>query len=186
MGSHKMCLMLAALLVCAGMSAAEKIRIAPGANCYAWSVNTKSKPEGVPNGGFVDESASFSPQNIRQCDELKGISGKAFVMWEGYLKVPADGGYRFTLAIPGGFGAKRTNFKVFVNNQTLLVRNAGDRQLTASAAATLKKGFVKLRIYANPTGSIQAKFLLKFAPASAMKMTDITPATLYHQVETEK
>ena len=180
----KTILVATALLTGICLTAKEKIRIAPGASCYAWNVNTKSKPNTVPNGGFVDEGNSFNSKNIHQCEELKSIGGQAFIMWEGYLQVPKTQNYRFTLTIPNGWDSSHANIKIFLNNQLLITRNVKEAN-TLSASASMKRGFVKLRIYHNPTFGIHAEFILKFAGANAMKMTNITPAALYHQVEDE-
>ena len=177
-------LLAAALLTGISLTAKEKIRIAPGASCYVWNANTKSKPNTVPNGGFVDEATGFFAKNIHQCEELKSIGGRCFIMWEGYLQVPKTQDYRFTLTIPNGFDENRSNLKIFLNGKQLIARNL-DEAKTMSASASMKRGFVKLRVYYNPEAGLGASFILKFAGINAMKMTPITPATLYHQVEDE-
>lgn len=187
MNLKKSVILLSVLLVCTGVFAAGKIRLAPGASCYAWNVNTKSKPDSVPNGGFVDESAIFCAGNIRVCEELQQFNPYegCFIMWEGYLAIPKNGQYRFT------WSAKDySNIKIFLNNSLLLSGDysRGNKKATVTAAANLKKGFVKIRIYFNPLRNVMRdgnQFILKFGGIKAMKMTDITPATLYHRVEDE-
>ena len=181
---RKTILLAAALLTGICLTAKEKIRIAPGASCYVWNVNTKSKPNTVPNGGFVDEGTGFNARNIHRCEELKSIGGQCFVMWEGYLQVPKTQDYRFTLTIPNDWDNRYANIKIFLNNQLLITRNVNEA-MTMSASASMKRGFVKLRIYYNLIARTHAEFILKFAGVNAMKMTNITPATLYHQVEDE-
>lgn len=173
----------AALFVCTGADAA-KIKLAPGASCYAWNQNTKSKPSSVPSGGFVDESANFHCGNIHQCEELKNTHEKCFIMWEGYLQIPKDGNYRFTLNMTN-FWRRDTNVKIYLNSSVLMTRLKEDAE-TQTASAALKRGFVKVRVHCNPERGIDVGFLLKFAPATAMKMTAITPSTLYHRLEDEE
>ena len=166
---------------------AKKIRIAPGALCYAWNKNTLNKPDTVPAGGFVDESTHFTGRNIYKCQELINIKSAAFIMWEGYLRVPKNGNYRFTLSIyANNWDSNKLATKIFLNNKQLIHR-AADSDKTVTAQASLKKGFVKIRLYVNPTDSVgPAGFTLKFAPATGMKMTPITPASLYHPVSEEE
>lgn len=179
---------IAALLSTALYAAPKKkIRIAPGATCYVWNQNTINKPQTIPVGGFVDEGIKFAPRNIHQCQELRNITSKSFIMWEGYLRVPKAGAYRFTMTLNDGYNQTReTNLKIFLNN-TLLMHKSRSDQMTLSAQATLKKGFVKLRVYMNPTGyGFGAGITLKFAPAMGMKMTEITPGGLYHPLSAEE
>lgn len=178
-----------ALLVC-GTLCAKKIKLAPGTSCYAWSANTKNKPDTVPNGGFVDEATAFCGKNIHVCDELRNIHGKCFIMWEGYLQIPKAGDYRFTLNMYDNWAGKNTNIKIFIDKKVLFTRNIGDG-ITMTAKATLKRGFVKIRIYFNfPSHNGyefgHSGFTIKYAPLNAMKMKDITPAKLYHPVSEEE
>ena len=51
------------------------------------------------------------------------------------------------------------------------------------------RGMAKIRIYFNPAVPnhvASKKIVLKFGRATGMKMTDITPANMYHQVEDEE
>ena len=182
----RLLLLCMALLLCSTVSAAKKIKLAPGASCYAWSVNTKNKPDSVPNGGFVDEATVFRGNNIHVCDELKNIHHNSFIMWEGYLQIPKAGDYRFTLNMFDNWSKRATNVKIFIGNKVLFVRNGNDK-LTMTAKATLKRGFAKIRIYLNNTHDFPgAGFTLKYAALNAMKMKDITPAKLYHAVSEEE
>ena len=181
----RLLLLCMALLLCSTLSA-KKVKLAPGASCYAWSVNTKNKPDSVPNGGFVDEATAFRGLNIHVCDELKNIHHKSFIMWEGYLQIPKAGEYRFTLNMFNSWGGNDANIKIFIDKKVLFTRNAKESK-TMTAKATLKRGFVKIRIYFNATAWFDtAGFTLKYAPLNAMKMKDITPAKLYHTVSEEE
>lgn len=166
----------------------RKVRIAPGALCYAWHENTFSKPDSVPAGGFVDESSVFMAENIHKCEELRNIKREAFIMWEGYLRIPRSGQYRFTLLMNENNWASRkgTSVKVFLNNHQLMTRVAG-REMTLSSLAELKGGFIRVRVYCNVISNLDSSgFKLKFAPVAAMKMSSITPGKLYHPVEYAK
>ena len=158
----------------------KKIRIAPGAACYVWNQDTINKPNTVPTGAFVDESTGFSSDNIHKCEELRTLRENIFIMWDGYLRIPKTGKYRFTLSVSA---ASRVAAKVFLNGEQVIYRMA--RGATAvTAQATLKKGFVKVRIYMNPANGHH--FGLKFAPATGMNSTSITPGGLYHAVSDEE
>ncbi|MBE6357101.1 MAG: hypothetical protein E7058_08330 [Lentisphaerae bacterium] len=186
MNIKKVMLAVLALMLCTGVYAGKKIRLAPGASCFAWSEKTKNKPDSVPNGGFVDEANVFDSVNIHACEELKSITDNGFIMWEGYLQVPKSGDYRFSL-IWGNFDGYA---KIFLNNQTLLTREfKGPKNITAQA--TLKRGFVKVRIYLTTTrvyehGWGSTSFSFKFAPKMSMKMTDINPSIMFHPVDNEE
>lgn len=190
MNVRRIMLAVLTLLVCTGVYAKGKIRLAPGASCYAWNINTKNKPDSVPNGAFVDEAGYFDAFNIRACEELRTIN-RGFIMWEGYLQVPKTDDYRFTFVVRDHY--LKAYAKIFVNNKVLLTREFnGSRNMTAQA--TMKRGFVKIRIYfsvnefgsGSPGSYSRAGFNLKFAPKTAMKMTDITPAVLFHPVDSER
>ncbi len=185
----KMIVIAVALLACIGLFGQEekaKTRLAQGAACYAWNENTFVKPKTLPVGGFVDMATEFKGENVKVCEELRNLNRFNFIMWEGFLKVPKDETYRFTLI----HTALEANVKVFLDSSALVTRRNKDPQ-TMTATASLKKGFCKIRIYMNCTGPdyigfYGTAFQLKYAPGSAMKMTDITPATLYHQSEDEE
>ncbi len=185
----KMFIITVALLACTGLFAQEgkqKIRLAPGTACYAWNENTFVKPKSVPVGGFVDMAAGFRGGNIRVCEELRNLKAHNFVMWEGFLRVPKDDTFRFTLIHTSA--NHLVNIKIFLDSSDLITRREKDPQ-TMTATASLKQGFCKVRIYMNNCGwnsFDDVSFQLKYAPGTAMKMTDITPATLYHQSEDEE
>ena len=175
------------LCLCTCLHAQNKIRLAPGVNCFVWNENTKNKPDSVPCGGFVDEAVKFSVRNIDVCDELKNITEAAFIMWEGYLQIPKTDDYRFTLVSNEGHCF---NIKIFLNNKPLFTRNYNDSE-TLTAQAKIKRGFVKIRIYFNPFRRVRGHgyppwFDLKFSPKMAMKMTSITPGILFHPVDSER
>ena len=184
--NFKTLLMLsAALCVCTEAFAAGKIRLAPGASCFAWNQNTKSKPDAIPAGGFVDESNRFFWRNIHQCDELKNLNGASFIRWEGYLQVPKTQNYRFSLTTHG-YADRDATIKIFLNSQPLLTKQENGSD-TVTASASLKRGFVHIRIYLNPNRpNSEVSFSLKYAGINAMKMTDIIPSGLYHKVDEEQ
>jgi hypothetical protein len=177
---------LAVMMGVALYAAPKKIRITPGALCYAWTQNTINKPDSVPVGGFVDEGTEFAPKNIHRCQELKNIRSGAFIMWEGYLGVPQNGDYRFTMTMnDSGNWTESTFVKIFVNNK-LLIYKSKRHQNTLTAQTVLRKGFVKLRIYMNLSSNFAEGITLKFAPAKAMQMKTVTPGGIYHPVSEEQ
>ena len=132
---------LLAIVLCVGVFAAEKIKLAPGAGCFAWNQNTKSKPESLPVGGFVDESTKFYSGNIRQCEELKNIRGRHFIMWEGYLQVPKTGKYRFSYTTDGMYG-RYANVTIFLNEKLLLKRFEGEDETVSAVGAYMLTYFL--------------------------------------------
>lgn len=184
MNYRKLILTVAVLTLFTSVYAKPKIRLAPGASCFVWNENTKFKPSGVPNGGFVDEGNHFCAKNIHACEELKAVDAACFIMWEGYLQVLKTDEYRFSLVTNG-----RRYVKVFLNGKSLMVRNT-DGKKTIVAQATMKRGFVKIRIYYNPNHAFYNEghvgFSLWFGSKMAMKMTNITPSVLFHPVDSER
>lgn len=182
----KKCLiaLFAVIAVSALYAAPKQIKIAQGAACYVWNKNVVNKPEGVPAGGFVDTETGFRLGTLRHHDGLGQLANTCcFIMWEGFVKIPRTDDYRFTL-----ISDDYVNTRIFINGKTLITRRSKEQE-TVTASASLKKGMAKIRIYFNPAvpNHVASKqIVLKFGRATGMKMTDITPANMYHQVEDEE
>ena len=178
----KKCLiaLFAVIAVSALYAAPKQIKIAQGAACYVWNQDVVNKPESVPAGGFVDTATEFAAKIICSKKGLGRLDGCFFAMWEGFIKVPRTDNYRFTLVSAAG-----ANVRVFINGKTLITRRVGDKA-TVTASAHLTKGMVKVRFYFNSRGWSADWFNIQFGRATGMKMTYITPATMYHQVDDEE
>lgn len=192
MSMKKIMLAAMAILVCSGLYAKPKVRLAPGASCYVWNENTFAKPDSAHTGAFVDDGEFFDALNCHSCSELKEIKENFFIMWEGYLQVPKSDTYRFTMNPRG----QRPSIKIFINNKELFTYTPTKKKTTLSNQLKLNRGFARVRVYANiyrigwnahaPGASDRAGFNLRMAPVKAMKMSEITPATLFHKIDDER
>ncbi len=179
----KKTLSLLLALLCGGVIAEEvkTVKLAPGAACYAWNQNVNERPKDPPLGGFVDTAESFAGSNIKASDDLKSLAAdkhRKFVMWEGFLKIDADGQYKFALQGDPKFNT----VKVFINDRQLVQLQKGG-PVSSVGAVSLKTGMAKIRITFNNHSGIprNAGFKLRYSLGDSMKTTDVTPAMLYHQ-----
>ncbi len=163
----------------------DSIKVAPGAACYVWKENVSDKPAGEPVSGFVDTAKRFHAFNIQPVPELEKLtadSSHLFIFWEGFLRIQRSSNYTFVIhGNPTVYSVK-----FFVNGRKVVEVPKGE-VATASGTIFLPVGMAKVRVYFNNfyCAPRHAGFKLFYAQGSSSRLTEITPATLYHETDQE-
>ena len=161
--------------------AAETVKAVPGAAVYIYNWADAARPdaEADPLTVIVDKSEDFWHQNptLKNNEETKKFVGaKHFIVWKGYIHIPAPGTYTFSSSV----GASDVNVIIQLNGKDFLCCDRGwNNKLHASRSVQLSKGDYELTAIMKSFGHgyFELKMWDKKRP---FKKTTITPAKMVH------
>ena len=162
---------------------------APGAALYVYTHTDSSAPlpDADPIVAVVDNSDQFSKLNVKKNDETKKFHNQpVFLVWNGYVEIPAKGKYTFALSFDhsGTSGWCHDNVIVKIGTKNILNISKTSKKLKENDSRTLslEKGDYEFTIIFKLAEDYQrSPFSLKMWNRNRpLKKTNITPATMYH------
>lgn len=180
--------LMAALLVMTGFSAAtaaETLKLAPGAALLVYNVKdskeTRPAADADPVAAVVDKEKMFWKHNVGNNQETRKFGSQSvWVVWKGYIAIPAKGMYTFSIAFDN-FNDQSRMVLFQLNGQDFMAipvrRDKNKLQQSDSRSVMLEKGNYEVTFVCFGSDPFSVRMWNKSNP---LKKTVITPEMMTH------
>lgn len=164
--------------------AQEAVKARPGAMLMVY--DDVPNPDLDPIAVIVDKATGFEKGNLRQNSDTEKLVGQGvYMLWKGYIHIPAPGKYTFVLSYDRPSRGEGFETVLYVNSKAFLSLSmfGGDKQRwNHSGSLTLDKGDYEISILHKAlNGGSYSSFSLKmWNRATPLKKVTITPAAMVH------
>lgn len=155
-------------------SAAEEVKVAPGAIHMVWKGKETIEPE---IAAMVDKQKEFNMENASHDPSVKAVANRTS-RWTGVLNLPEPGLYTFNM-VYHGWGRDST-MSLSINGTHIMSgtgQNTGSKNVQIPGPAN-----IEVTMYSS-AAHMGNHVLLRYKKAGTLDYTLITPETLYHAIK---
>ncbi len=163
--------------------AQDAVKAVPGAMLMVY--NEVPNPDIDPIAVIVDKATSFHKNNLLSDSETKKLANQGvYMMWKGYIHIPAPGKYTFALSYNADASPySRDETVLYVNGKAFLglsMRSGDKQKWNHSGSLTLDKGDYEISILHKAIDHAHSFSLKMWNRATPLKKVTITPAAMVH------
>ena len=173
-------LALCGALSCFAAPAASAPKAVPGAALYIYQWTDAMRPtaDADPVAVIVDTTDAFSQNNVnKNAETAKFWKQHRFMVWQGYVSIPANGNYTWSLSFDksGAYHSSATNVIVQINKKDFLgiSKIAKKRKENDVRSLTLAQGDYEITVIMRAPNSYHEgyPFTLKMWNSDGIRMT---------------
>ena len=167
------------------IGAAEEVKAVPGAALYVYRITTDAdRPEANadPITVVVDKSNGFGYGNLRKDPETNKLFNQdVFMVWKGYIQIPAPGIYTFSASFLSS-GGRWGNIVVFQLNgkDFLSIHHLNKVKLNDSRSVSLAKGSYEITVIYKAKGLCHDFTLKYWRKDKPFKKYSVIPSGMLH------